>query len=390
MKILGLRKEESLGGRFFIITPENVDVKVTDVIKNRIQNLKYVDYRTWKYIDAEEQGKSILVGRIKYREPNRNNREKVRVIGRGAILFKDIFEFIYFISELYIPEGNYHIDEFIQEYHNRIKDPHERKQQIERDLLDPRSGKIGFDENSYVLGPFYVIDKDIDEKARLNMVIIGESYASPLSLSYVHSIFRYSSPVSFLVKTIDFLDFSEPQVIIKREKLEVNGKVIPRANFILNEFISEKKTVMWDGEKLRFFDLAKHNYEIGSLHNIIEAIDSNGELYSSPFFEYFPIPQADIKFIVRIPSTKEVKEIGHDIEKIIYKTPPVKDTVYMIDTLSCLTIEQLLSVKTIIDDPEDALRIWSRTYSKIFVPDDSPSYTVLLPEGELYLVGLVI
>ena len=171
--------------------------------------------------------------------------------------------------------------------------------------------------------------------------------------------------------------------------MDIKGKQVPYSKFLAKS--SGDFALIWDSNALKFADVSRYN-EVKDpyLDEDIEDINSGGETYRSWFFEYLPLPQAEVKFIVRIPPVDEIEKLGIDLRKIIWKAPPVKDTVYMVDALSALTPKQLSSAKSVIDDPEDAIKIWARIFSNIFVPEDIPSSSVPLPERELYLAGVMI
>ncbi len=373
MKVKALRREKIMGGKAEVLTPAEVDVNIRDVLMNDIYSFKYEDYE--KFHASSLTGREIVLGEITYLD-----RGKRKTVKKGGIAFKKLSDFIEFLSTIYIPEKAYPIDEFILDIRRKMKNQKKIRMKIQNELVNSLSD---FSLHKSLLGPFYII-KEQEASGTITMSMLGQD-------SYETRMIELSPFRNFVFLGRAFLRTEEPLIALRKYTLEVNGKQVPYSKFLVKASYIGENVLIWDSHTFKIMNIYNQDaYLNPHLDEDIEDINSQGKIYHSWFFEYLPLPQAEVKFIARVPSSDEVKKLRIDIKGTTQKTPPVKDTVYMVDALSALTPKQLSSAKVVIDDPEDALKIWARTFSKIFVPDDIPFSSVPLPEEELYIAGVII
>jgi hypothetical protein len=379
MKVRALKRGKIMKGKVEILTPSEFEMSIWYVIKNNISSFRCVE---WKNSDGlVGKRNAIALGKISYIDDD----GKRKTLKEGAIVFEKTSDFATFLSSRYIPEGRYPVDELIFDIKRKVKGEKRRKSKIQYEIIDALYSPEFRDERRTSLGPFYI-------KKEENL--LGEKIITLLGKDeYIFGERITLTELPFFKNMV----FSKPvedktSVILRKYSLDIRGKRVPYSRFLIIceviKVIKIKINIMfWDGNKFQFGFIDDSGTPFDEK---LDEIDSGGEIYSSEFFEYLPIPRAEVKFVVRIPSWNEIIKLRIDVSRTVEGTPPVKDTVYMIDTLSAITPEQLSSAKVVIDDPEEALRIFARTYSKIFVPDDAPSSILSLPEDELYLAGVVI
>ena len=382
MKVRALKREKIMKSKAEILTPAEVEVSIWTVIKNDISSFNYVYYESSAGFSAKRN--EIALGKLSYIDDS----GKKTTLKRCAVLFEKLSDFITFLSTRYIPEGKYPIDEFVSDIKRKVKQEKRRKKEIQDEIIDALYSLSSRYESKSSFGPFYIRKGGEFSLSDKNITLIG--WEEDSLFVEEHSITLTELPP---FRNISFLKAKEDEtsLILKKYTLDIKGKQVPYSKFLIKPSRSEGNILLWDGNTFRLGFIDYSGEFVDPLFDEkVNEMDSGGEIYSSSFFEYLPIPQAEVKFVVRIPSWDEVKKLRIDTNKVIQKPPSVKDTVYMIDTLSAIRPEKLSSAKVVIDDPEDALRIWSRTYSKIFVPDDAPSSEISLPKDELYLAGVVI